>query len=353
MSKKFLSVLLFLLSCGLVCAYNPPAGGELPYLLATPQTLSNGASAAGGALPYATAEHTAINPALVAGEQRIVVNAGFTGLIGPAADSGFGSAMNIGAVIPTKYGVFTGAVQGLFTGFQTLALGNSGTIRGGFAKDITDSIHVGASLAGTFGKKIGVFGDLGVLWNKGKISKLPWLKDVRIGFALTELGLPYKNPDAAGINPAKDVSGFPGWVTPRAGIAGTLLSAQKMKIGASADIAVPSFQNVLIDLGVQFLLFDMVRVKTGWEFNLRECIAGTAVYYPDVAVSVKIAFRSKDDSFLTEHGWQQSELVPAVGYRYLEGGVHAVSAEFAAHLGLKDTEAPLIELWADEEGADE
>lgn len=353
MNKKLLSVLLLLLSCGLLCAYNPPAGGELLYQLQTPQTLSNGASAAGGALLYTTAEHTAINPALVAGEQRIVVNAGFTGLIGSADDSGFGSTMHLGAVIPTKYGVFTGAVQGMFTDFGTLALGKNGTLRGGFAKDISDSFHVGASVATTFGKKFGAFADLGVLWNKGRINKLPWLKDVRIGFALTELGLPYKNPDATGINAEKAVSGFPGWVTPRAGIAGTLLSAEKLKIGASADIATPSFQNVLVDLGMQFLLFDSIRVKTGWEFNLRECIAGTAVYYPDVSVSVKIAFRSKDDSFLTEHGWQQSELVPSVGYRYLEGGVQAASAEFAAHLGLKDTDAPLIELWADEEVADE
>lgn len=344
---------MLLFSCGLICAYNPPAGGELLYQLATPQTMSNGASAAGGALFYTTAEHTAINPALVAGEQRIVVNAGFTGLIGPETDPGFGSAMHLGAVIPTKFGVFSGTVQGMLTGFDTLALGKNGTIRGGFAKDITDSIYVGASIAGTFGKKIGGFADFGVLWNKGKISRLPFLKDVRIGFALTELGLPYKNPDAAGINAENDVSGFPGWVTPRAGIAATLVSAQKLKIGASADIAAPSFQNVLIDFGVQFLIADMIRVKTGWEFNLRECLAGTAVYYPDAAVSVKITFRSKDDSFLTEHGWQQSELIPSAGYRYLEGGVQAASAEFAAHLGLKDTEAPFIELWGEEEVADE
>ncbi|MBQ0167677.1 MAG: hypothetical protein KBT02_11280 [Treponema sp.] len=353
MKKKLLSVLVLVFCCGLVCAYNPPSGGELLYLLATPQSLSNGASAAGGALPYATAEHTAINPALVAGEQRIVVNAGFTGLFGPEDDSGFGSAMHVGAVIPTKYGVFTGAVQGVFTDFQIFDLGNTMTIRGGFAKDISDSIHVGASLASSFGSGFGFFGDLGVLWNKGTIHKLPWLKDVRIGFALTELGLPVSNADAVALNTEKDISGYPGWVTPRAGIAGTLISAEKLKFGASADIATPSFQNILVDLGLQCLLFDTVRIKTGWEFNLRECIAGTAVYYPDVTVAVKIGFRSKDDSFLTEHGWQQSELVPAAGYRYLEDGVQAYSAELAAHLGLKDTEAPVIELWADEEGADE
>lgn len=353
MRKRLLSVCALLCVCGLVCAYNPPADGELLYQLVTPQILSNGASAAGGALPYTTAEHTAINPALTAGEQRVVVNLGATGLLGPDSDPVFGLAGHAGLVIPTKYGVFTGMLQSVTTKFQLMNFGSSATIRGGFAKDITDSIYVGASLATTFGKSFSAFGDLGVLWNKGKISKLPWLKDVRIGFSLTELGLPYKNPEADGLFD-RAVSGFPGWVTPRAGIAGTVLSAEKLTAGVSADISLPSFQNVVADFGLQLLAFDMIRIKTGWEFNLCETLAGTATYLPDVAISVKIGFSSKkDDGFLTEHGWQQSELVPSVGYRYLDDGVSAYSAGISAHLGLKDTEAPVIELWSEEEAADE
>lgn len=353
MSKKLLSVLVLLMCCGLVCAYNPPAGGELLYQVVTPQILSNGASVAGGALPYATAEHTAVNPALVAGEQRIVLNAAGTFLSGPESDPVSGLAGHAGIIIPTKYGVFTGMLQSTSTHFQLINYGTNATIRGGFAKDITDSISVGISGVCTFGKTVGGFGDLGVLWNKGKISKLPWLKDVRIGFALTELGLPYKNPDANPLFDTKPMTGFPGFITPRAGIAGTVISAEKLKAGISADISLPACQNVVADFGLQVVVADLIRIKTGWEFNLCETLAKKATYYPDVAVSMKIAFRSKDDSFLTEHGWQQSEMVPAVAWRYLEDGVNAYSAGLALHLGLKDTEAPLVELWAEEEAADE
>ena len=48
---------------------------------------------------------------------------------------------------------------------------------------------------------------------------------------------------------------------------------------------------------------------------------------------------------LAKKGWQQSEIVPSMGYRYLYNDVQAVSAGIVAHLGLKDTNAPEINLW--------
>ena len=50
-------------------------------------------------------------------------------------------------------------------------------------------------------------------------------------------------------------------------------------------------------------------------------------------------------SFLAKNGWQQSEIIPSMGYRYLYDDVHAASIGLTAHLGLKDTEAPEIILW--------
>ena len=66
---------------------------------------------------------------------------------------------------------------------------------------------------------------------------------------------------------------------------------------------------------------------------------------PTVSLSAKIGISSKDDSFLAKQGWQQSEIIPSVGYRYLYNDVQATSVGFTALLGQQDTSAPVINLW--------
>lgn len=348
-TKKIYGIVLFLVYFVTSSfAYNPSVEGENLFLLTTPHSIGDGASVAGGALQYVTAEQIVVNPAAVGIEQRLVLNLGATGFFGKEENSKFGGALNFGMIIPSSYGVFTFLSQGIFVNFPTLDLGNSATLRAGFSKDITDNLLIGIDIGGTFGNSWGVFGDLGFIYNFGTPSLLPFMKDFRIGGSFTSLGYMYHPKSESPLYENEAQTGFPSMITPHIGIAGTVLSAEKLSAGLAFDLSFPTFQNILFDAGLQVLIIDMIRIKTGWEFNLRETLAKKATFYPSVAISVKIGIKTDDESFLAKKGWQQSELEPSVGYKYLSNDIQAVSVGFATHLGLNDTAAPVIKLWGEE-----
>ena len=346
--KKLPQALLCLLLCCSIYAYNPSSGGELFYLLGTPSLLSDGMSAAGGALTDVTAANIAVNPALTADEERFTLDAGYTALIGGIGDgSRFGSAFHLGAVYPTKYGVLSGSLQGLFSFSDGLDLGGSGTARIGFSKEV-DKWHLGADLAFTGGSAFSFFGDIGAVYKIGMISFLPFMHNIRFGFAFTELGLPFEYNSKSALNPAVGDVAFPGMITPRLAFSGMFLDFDAVQAGLSLDLAFPTFQNVIFSSGIQFFIKDIVRLRVSWDFNLRECLAGTASYLPTFALSVTIPVTSGRDSFLTRQGWQQSDVIPAAAFRTLPGEVVAVSAGVTARLGIRDERPPVIKLFEEQ-----
>lgn len=342
--KKLIGVVFLFIAISVsLFALNPIVGGENIYQLASPDTLSNGNSVTGGALPYSTAVNIAINPALTATEQRVVVDLSFTSLLEPSATN-FGFAGHLGAVIPSKYGVFTGSLYAISSRLENLDLGTNISLQAGFAKDITEKLCVGASVDVAFGSALAANLGLGFTYQIGKINKLPFLQDVKWGFSFTGIGYGYNPETNSALYEGKTTSS-PSAFTPRIGISGTFINTEKFDAGLALDLSAPFFQNVIIYPEVQLLFIDMIRVKVGTEVNLRELMAGKAAVIPGVSLSVKFGINTKDDSFLAKQGWQQSELVPAVGYRSLNGNIQAASVGITAHLGLKDTESPEINLW--------
>ncbi|MFC2420605.1 MAG: hypothetical protein ACFNOL_05975, partial [Treponema maltophilum] len=122
------AAVFMLLSCA-VFAYNPPPGGDALYSFTSPFMLSAERSSAGGPLYHVHPGHTGVNPALPADEQRIVIDAAYTALIAPAQNKTYGQAFNIGGMIPSRYGVFTGVMQGVFVPFNDMLLKNGFTAR--------------------------------------------------------------------------------------------------------------------------------------------------------------------------------------------------------------------------------
>ena len=350
MIKKIILVLtIFLVSVFTLTgennpSYNPSKLGEALYELGSPDIIAQGASVAGGGLQSVSAEHIALNPALTAGEQRVVINTSFTTLIANKESVAFGFAGQLGAVIPSKYGVFTGSVYGIHSTLDSLDFGTNFTIRAGFAKDVTDKLYVGTDLSFACGTTLGVNLALGFTYNYGTVKWLPVVKDFRLGFSLTAMGYVHKVQSSTPLYNGKTTA-YPSPFTPHIGIAGTLFEVGKVKGGMSLDFSFPTFQNAIINTGFQVLFFDIVKVKIGEELNIRELVAGKASVIPSISLSAKIGINTKDDSFFAKQGWQQSEIVPVVGYRYLNDGIQAISAGLVAYLGLRDTSAPEIILW--------
>ncbi len=96
-------ILLFVLITGFIFtalgAYNPPPNGENMYELVSPQMVSSGSSVTGGGLKTVTPESIALNPSLIAGEQRWVLDLSYTGIIGTNILAGYGQTANVAQAI--------------------------------------------------------------------------------------------------------------------------------------------------------------------------------------------------------------------------------------------------------------
>lgn len=337
-SLVILQVILAAFGASSLFAFNPPAGGDSTNTFLSPDLLGGGASVTGGAFGSALPGELAANPALGADEQRITVDASYAALVSNGNESGLGHILNLGALYPTRWGVISASLNYLTSPFDSLQLGTQGSLHGAMSKALTDKIAVGAGITGSTGDGWGLSGSLGVLYKAGTIG---FMQDSRIGFALTGIGRPF-TPNTVGIN-GGDATSYTSMFTPKLGIAGTLIKTQDIKLGASADLSTPTFQNLVLDTGLQAMFRDVITVKTGWTLNMLESVNDAQTYMPSVSVGVNLKINSpKTDSFLAKNGWAQSDITPTFAVKPLFNDVYAVGGGVNIRLGVTDVKAPLI-----------
>lgn len=346
MKKIVFFTVLCVWGLSFAAAYNPPAGGENLLRLVSPEMLTGAGSSAGGALLGASPSSVLINPAVVAGDQRAVIDLGYTALLEPNAQHTFGSGARLGVLIPSRFGVFTGSLNGVFSSLDSMPLGNLIMINGTFSKDVTERLYVGAGLTGGFGFGYGndwaLYLDLGAVYNFGTVG---FMKNFRVGGALSAIGKTFVM-DLPGIAAGTSTSSFyPGMFTPRVGVAAHLFEAGGFRGGFSCDISAPFFQNAVLDTGLQFDYAQIVKLTVSWQANLREILEDNYNLMPAISLSVKFGIDTQQNKFLASKGWQKNDLSISTAWQQLYGGVQAVSAGAAAYLGLKDTEAPVIQMW--------
>ncbi|MBU0956043.1 MAG: gliding motility-associated C-terminal domain-containing protein [Spirochaetes bacterium] len=338
---------ILVLSVSLASAYDPPAGADgIPFLV------SPGIS--GGSMSVAStqgASSDALNPASSAGLQRVTLDAGYAALVGLGAESGWGSLINLGLAIPQPYGVWSVGMN--FTHvpatLSSMPLGTLFTLRGGISKDLYPDLYVGTGLDVTLGSNGGTdWGlglDLGFVHFLGRFS---FLQNVRWGGALRNLGKSFQPP--AGVNgfAGTTASSYDSPFTPAFGIAADLLNHQTsgIRIGSSMDLYFPSFQNVVFNVGLEFAFREMIFVRSSWDINLRESMAQTGrSLLPSFGIAATIPItRTSDDSFISQRGWDRSDIQPQLSARPLYNDVWAFGLGASLPLGVVDKNAPEISL---------
>ena len=335
-------------------SYNPPAGGEDLTLIASPANLSGANSVTGGALFNAGADSILVNPALTAREQRVNLTAGYTFLYSTEKDKNekqIGGSFQTGILIPFKLYIFSGYVNGTFSPLWEMHLGNSMNFKAGLSKEITDKLSVGLGAGGGYAwtkwdKDWSLYGDVGALYTVGNLGPF---SDFRIGASALNLGKMYNNAKRIGIDEKETNTQFPTLVTLKAGAAGTIIDTDVVKLGLGLDVSTPCFQNVIAEMNAQLAIKKAFYVSVGEKFNLAEVIQKKYNFIPSVAFLFKFSFDVKNNQYLEDNGWSQSEMTVSAGYKNLYKTVHGISAGVDIDLGMADDEAPKITVWDEKE----
>jgi hypothetical protein len=351
MVKRIIAVLTALSASAVLFAYNPPVSGESLDRLTSPEQLTSASSSAGGGLFSAGPGSIVFNPALIAYEQRITLDLGYTALFSSDnPDNAYGSAFGTGILIPSKWFVGSGIIKGSFLPFDEMNAGNTLGTNAGIAKEVSEHLSVGIGMnAGLFwgaGSDWSLGADIGVLY---RLPKLGFMKDFRVGVSMLNLGKNYIYTSLPGIKKDEDTGEFPQTATFRSGVAAVLFSNDYFKCGGSFDFSAPGFQNLIIDTGLQLSFNDMLYLRAAEEINIRESIAGHADYMPSISLGYRFTFNAKNNSYLEKNGWAQSEMTTSAAWQQLYQTVNACSVGVRMNLGMQDTDPPRIELWNGEE----
>ena len=345
-------VLLFVLSAA--NAYNPPVYGDDIFELSSPRQLINGSSVVGGGLFYASPESMIANPALTAREQRVDLNVAYTGLVSSNKENSirYGNAFQLGILIPFKRFVFSGYGNGTMIPFKEMNLGNSFNFKFGLSKEITDKLIVGLNMNSGIFWRAGVDTDWGLSANLGFMydyGNLGFVKNFRYGVSILNLGKNYGHTGLPGLKPADAESSLPTIATVKAGVGGSLVENDIIKLGFSFDLTAPGFMNLITDMGLQFSVKDMLFISVAEKFNIAELANGVKNVMPSVGLTFRFTFDVKNNDYLQKNGWSQSEMSASVAWKQFNSTVNAVSGGVDVNLGLKDETPPVIQLWLEDE----
>lgn len=347
--SMFIATMTLLIS--VAHAYNPPVGAEEFYDFSSARIISGGNSAAGGALFYANPASVVINPALNYNEQRVSLNAGFTGLFSTYNPEKveLGNAFQLGITIPFKWAIFTGYLNGITCNFDDINLGKSINTKFALSKEVTDKLSVGLSLNTGFfwseGSDWSLSTNLGFLYNYGDLG---FIKDFRFAGSILNLGKNYSNTSVHGADLSMDSGIFPSICLIKAGAAGQFINNDIIKFGFSLDASTPLLQNFIFDVGLQLGIKDFLVINIGESINIDEIGKGYQNYIPSLGITAKFKFGITNSNYAEKQGWTQSELAATFAYNQLYSTLHAVSGEVDVNLGTKDETPPVITLWPDE-----
>jgi flagellar hook assembly protein FlgD/outer membrane protein OmpA-like peptidoglycan-associated protein len=292
------------------------------------------------------ASASAVNPAAGGGSQRIVFEAGYMAIPG-FKEKGFGNAINVGALFPTKFASFGGSLNFLNSPFADSensrflrnAEGDTRPVQFNFggnfnvAKEIYPGMDIGVGLNagfGNHGENWTLSGDLGFRYNLGVLGAL---ENFTVAAAVKGLG--------------KNI--IPSAFTPVFGVSMDLLhlksageGADPLKLTGYLDLGVPGFRNFTGKLGLSLLLAEMVYVSTSWGFNALELYRGIPPLFPSAGVGVNIALKSGGKRIIGGRLPSDGDLTASAAFKPLYNNSAAIGAGITWNVGVTDKKAPVI-----------
>jgi hypothetical protein len=347
LKKSFFAFgLLILAVSGIIADDAPPPGGESLFLYGHPAYAAGANSAAGGPLFSAGPYSINVNPALTAGFQAPVADFGVS-VLTDTASAKAGAALHLGASYPTRWGVWTGALRGVFLDFDALPIGNSVTGHVGFARDVTENLYIGVGLSagGMFNGAASDFyaaADAGVWYRIKEIAVLP-VKNIRFGVVFQNLGKSFNNYLLGGVSLSYG-AGFPGIFQPKAGVAADVLSLDKLKLGLSVDASFPAFSNFVLNAGVQAEIADMFYVSMGWDFNAREGSNEYGTHWPFLSCGVKFQIDTSGVKALGKDGVEETDVKIDSLWQHLHHNIEHIAIGATVNFGARDGMPPVIDV---------
>ncbi len=350
MKKLTVCALLAAFFVSAISAYNPPVNGDNYMELACPKFLTGASSVTGGALFSAGPDSLVVNPALTAGEQRVILNLADTFMwsSNELNTQKTGNALQAGILIPTKLYIYSAYVNLTTVPFVEMNVGNSFNVKAAVGKEITDKLDVGVGLSG--GACWGAGGDWSIGANLGFVyywGNLSFMQNFRYGASILNLGKNY-HPALVGVKTDENgaflpASAYPSLATLKLGCAASLYKNDILDLAYSFDFTIPAFQNLIVDLGLQFALKDMLVISVAEKINLVETINGAKNFIPAIGLAFKFSFDVKNNEYLERNDWSESEMNVAAAYRKMYQTINAASAGVDLYLGMKDTSAPVFD----------
>jgi flagellar hook assembly protein FlgD/flagellar motor protein MotB len=274
----------------------------------------------------------AVNPAAQGDAQRIILDAGYL-LLSDFGSYDFGHAVNLGLLVPTKFAVFGGSANYLYTPFMPILKGSGHHIRGNFfaAKDLFPGLNVGMGFNIGTGESMTISGDIGVRYNMGKLGNF---ENMTFAFAMKSMG----------------ISEYPSAFTPLFGASADFLhlrgngdTADPLLVSGALDVSIPSMHNLAVTAGARVLLAEMITISVTWGINGEENIWGSNKVLPALpSLGVGLNFVIKTGQIMGGRLPSDGDVVVDLALRPISGPVYAFGAGASWYMGVTDKTPPSI-----------
>jgi flagellar hook assembly protein FlgD/outer membrane protein OmpA-like peptidoglycan-associated protein len=277
---------------------------------------------------------SALNPAAEGEAQRIIFNAGYMALAGFGDEDGFGvGSAGLGAIFPTKYGVFGGSFWYINSPFDSFPVESylQGNLNA--AKELYPgmSFGLGLNVGYHFGDSLTVSGDLGFRYNMGTMGpfeNFTWALTVK---GLGKSWIPYAFTPAAGV--ALDVFR----------VRGKEGRADPLRMSFAADLMAPTFQNLAGKVGLSFLIADTINISGSSQFNLRESQNGNGPSsIPSIGISAIFKLKSGGQRIIGGALPSDGELEVDLAAKPLYNGIWTMGGGATWIVGVADKNPPAI-----------